>query len=50
MRLTHIKTMKELVDYAVRELVRRAKIQKQLELEGRAQWTGGLAETRQDHP
>ena len=47
MRLTHIKTKKELVNYAISELVRKAKIKRLLELEGRVEWTGDLAEMRQ---
>ncbi|MDP2858170.1 MAG: type II toxin-antitoxin system VapB family antitoxin [Bacillota bacterium] len=46
MKLTHIKTKKELVNYAIRELVRKAKRRKLLELEGKVEWTGNLAEMR----
>jgi len=46
MKLTHIKTKKELVNYAIRELVRKAKTRKLLDLEGQVEWTGDLAEMR----
>ena len=46
MKLTHIKTKKELVNYANRELVRKAKTRKLLDLEGKVEWTGNLAEMR----
>ena len=44
--LTHLKTKKELVHYAIRELVRKMKRKGLLELEGKVQWEGGLAEMR----
>lgn len=46
MRLTRKKTKKELVNYALEELVSRFKRKKILELEGKVQWTGNLAEMR----
>lgn len=46
LKLTHIKTKKELVNHAIRELVSRAKKRKLVELEGRVEWTGNLAEMR----
>jgi len=46
LELTHIKTKKELVNHAIRELVSRAKKKKLLELEARVGWTGNLAEMR----
>ena len=46
LELTHIKTKKELVNHAIRELVSRAKRRKLLELEARVDWTGNLAEMR----
>lgn len=46
MKLTHIKTKKDLVNYALDELVRKIKRKKLLELEGKVQWTGSLAEMR----
>jgi len=46
LKLTDIKTKKELVNYALRELVRKIKRKKLLELEGKVEWTGDLHETR----
>jgi Arc/MetJ family transcription regulator len=45
-RLTGISTQRELVDYALRELVKRHQISKILELEGTIDWDGDLAEMR----
>ena len=46
MKLTHKKTKKELVNYALKELVSKIKRKKLLELEGKVQWTGDLDEMR----
>ena len=46
MRLTRKKTKKELVNYALEELVRKIKRKKILELEGRVEWTGDLGKMR----
>ena len=46
MRLTHKKTKKELVNYALDELVSKAKRKKLLEFEGKVKWTGKLREMR----
>jgi len=46
MKLTHKKTKKELVNYALEELVTRFKRKKVLELEGKVEWTGRLDEMR----
>jgi Arc/MetJ family transcription regulator len=46
MKLTHKKTKKDLVNYAVEELVRKLKRKKILELEGKVGWAGELDETR----
>lgn len=46
MKLTRKKTKKDLVNFAVEELVRREKRKKLLELEGRVDWTGELDEMR----
>ncbi len=45
-RLTRLKTKKELVNYALEELVRKRKRKGLLKLEGRVAWTGDLAEMR----
>jgi len=46
MKLTHIKTKKELVNYAIEELVGKIKRRKILDLEGKVEWTGDLSEMR----
>lgn len=46
MRLTHKKTKKELVNYALKELVSRFKRKKVLELESKVEWSGNLSEMR----
>ena len=46
LRLTRLKTKKELVHYALEELVRKRKRKGLLKLEGRVEWTGDLAEMR----
>jgi len=46
MKFTHKKTKKEIVNYALEELVKRFKRKKLLELEGKVRWTGNLAEMR----
>ncbi len=46
MKLTHKKTKKELVNYALKELVSKIKRKKLLELEGKVEWTGDLDEAR----
>ncbi|MCK4910399.1 MAG: type II toxin-antitoxin system VapB family antitoxin [Thermodesulfovibrionales bacterium] len=46
MKLTHKKTKKELVNYALKELVSKIKRKKLLELEGKVEWTGDLDDAR----
>ena len=46
MKLTHIKTKKELVNYAIEELVHKIKRKKILDLEGKVEWAGDLSEMR----
>ena len=46
MKLTHIKTKKELVNYAIEELVHKIKRKKILDLEGKVEWIGDLSEMR----
>lgn len=46
MKLTHKKTKKELVNYALEELLKRFKRKRLLELEGKVEWTGDLDEMR----
>ncbi len=44
--LTDIKTKKDLVNYALEELVKRLRRKKILELEGKVKWEGDLDELR----
>lgn len=46
MRLTRKKTKKELVNYALEELITRRKRKKLLDLEGKVKWAGKLDEMR----
>jgi Arc/MetJ family transcription regulator len=46
MELTRLKTKKELVNYALKELVRKIKRKNLLYLEGKVKWEGNLYETR----
>ena len=47
LKATGIKTQKALIDHALRELLRREKQVKILELKGRIQWNGKLDQWRQ---
>lgn len=47
MKLTGIKTKRELVDYALRELLRHAEQMKLLKLKGKIAWQGDLSKSRQ---
>jgi Arc/MetJ family transcription regulator len=42
MKLTGMKTKRQLVDYALRELLRHEKQSKLLELQGKIEWEGNL--------
>ena len=46
MKLTNMKTKKELVNYAIEELVHKIKRKKILDLEGKVEWIGDLSEMR----
>jgi len=46
LKLTRKKTKKELVNYALEELVRKLKRKRLLRLEGKVEWTGSLSEMR----
>ena len=46
MKLTGLKTKRNLVDYALRELLRHEKQSKLLELRGKIDWEGNLDEMR----
>lgn len=47
MRLTGINTQKELIDYALRELVRRKEQKRILRLKGKIAWEGDLDRMRE---
>ncbi|MBI4654583.1 MAG: type II toxin-antitoxin system VapB family antitoxin [Nitrospirae bacterium] len=46
LKLTRIKTKKDVVNYALEELVKKMRRKKMLELEGRVKWEGSLNEMR----
>lgn len=46
MKLTGIETQRELIDYALRELVRRKEQKSLLKLKGKFHWEGDLNEMR----
>ncbi len=46
LNLTHLKTKKEVVNYALKELVRKMKRKGLLKFEGKVEWEGNLAEMR----
>jgi len=48
MKLTEKKTKKELVNFALQELVSKIKRKKILELEGKVEWTGDLTKMRKE--
>ena len=45
-KLTRMKTKKEIVNYALEELVKKLRRKKILELEGKVKWEGDLNKTR----
>ncbi len=47
LKLTHMRTKKELVNYAIKEIVSREKRKKLLEVEGKITWKGNLELVRQ---
>ena len=46
LKVTHLRTKKELVNYALEELVKKARRKRILELEGKVQWEGDLRQMR----
>ena len=46
LKATGLKTRRELVDYALRELLRHKQQRKLLSLKGKVSWAGNLAEMR----
>ncbi len=49
LQVTGLKTRRELVDYALRELLRHRQQQKLLSLKGNIDWQGNLDEMRHGH-
>jgi len=47
MKLTRLSTKKELINYALAELVRQSELKGLLDLEGKVEWTGNLSKTRE---
>lgn len=48
LKMTGLKTRRELVDYALRELIRHQQQKKLLDLKGKIQWEGDLEAMRTD--
>jgi Arc/MetJ family transcription regulator len=48
MKFTHKKTKKEIVNYALADLVKRFKRKQLMELEGKVEWAGNLDDMRRD--
>lgn len=48
LRLTGMKTKKEIVNYALKELVRKRNRKKLFKLEGKVEWVGNLNEMRKN--
>ncbi len=46
LKLTHLKTKKDLVNYALKELVSKKKRKKLIAMRGKVEWTGNLSELR----
>jgi Arc/MetJ family transcription regulator len=46
LKVTHLRTKKELVNYALEELIKKARRKRILELEGKIQWEGDLRQMR----
>ncbi len=49
LKATGLRTRRELVDYALRELLRHKQQKKLLELKGNVTWEGNLKEMRKGH-
>jgi len=47
LKLTKLKTKKELINYALKELIARKKRKKLLNLEGKVEWIGDLNKMRE---
>jgi Arc/MetJ family transcription regulator len=46
LKVTHLRTKKELVNFALEELIKKARRKRILELEGKVQWEGDLSQMR----
>jgi Arc/MetJ family transcription regulator len=46
LKVTHLRTKKELVNFALEELIKKARRKRILELEGKVQWEGDLNQMR----
>lgn len=46
LKVTHLRTKKELVNYALQELIRREKRKRIMALKGKLQWDGDLSQMR----
>ena len=46
LKVTHLRTKKELVNYALEELIKKARRKRILELKGKVQWEGDLCQMR----
>ncbi|HWR71889.1 MAG TPA: type II toxin-antitoxin system VapB family antitoxin [Nitrospirota bacterium] len=46
LKVTHLRTKKELVNYALEELIKKARRKRILELKGKVQWEGDLRQMR----
>ena len=46
LKITHLKTKKELVHYALEELLKKEKRKRIMELKGKVQWEGNLRQMR----
>jgi Arc/MetJ family transcription regulator len=46
LKVTHLRTKKELVNYALEELIKKARRKRILELKGKIQWEGDLRQMR----
>lgn len=46
LKITHLKTKKELVNFALQELIKREKRKRIMELQGKLQWDGDLEQMR----
>ncbi len=48
LKITHLRTKKELVNYALEELIKKERRKRIMELKGQIQWEGDLRQMRAD--